>query len=420
MKIALTTVGSTGDTQPYIALALKLMEAGHQVRVCSHPFHEERFASRGIDYAACGPVVTQQRLNEMLDKMISSKNPVKQIRMLMEEAFFEEGDRYLDECKTATKGFDLAVSHMADFLGQEAITQNNIPRIGVILAPAAIPTRYNGVHLAPRISWLYPLQWRLMNALLASTDQRAMDYLRSLGGTKQNIKRFSALSPDLNLIASSPLISPTFPDLPSEFKVTGHWALPEPEYTPPKDLQDFFQKHPRPIVVSLGSMGGSHGEKLTRKLLAAVKISGLPAVIQSGYAGLFADDAPENVFFAGYVPHDWLFSRGLCVVHHGGAGTTHAASRAGVPSIIIAFIADQPYFAENLKRIGIAPKMLWHFRFTPNRLAKRIQEVAGNKNMQNRAKEIGQQLRVENGLANALKLIEEHGEKLFAKKKVSS
>lgn len=415
MKIALTTVGSTGDTQPYIALALKLMEAGHQVRVCSHPFHEERFTSRGIDYAVCGPVVTQERLNDMLDKMISVKNPVKQIRMLMEEAFFEEGERYLAQCKAATVGFDLAVSHMADFLGQEAVSQNDIPRIGVILAPAAIPTRYHGVHLGPKISWTYPLQWRVMNALLASTDRRAMEFLRSLGGTKQNIKRFSALGPDLNLIAASPLICPTFPDLPAEYTVTGHWPLPEPEFDPPQDLQNFLQKYPRPVIVSLGSMGGSHGEELTRKLLAAVKIAGLPAVIQSGYAGLFADDAPENVFFAGYVPHDWLFSRGLCVVHHGGAGTSHAATRAGVPSVIIAFIADQPYFAEHLKRIGIAPRMLWHFRFTPQRLAKRILKVAENRDMQTRAKEIGVQLRAENGLENALLAIESYGAKVLDK-----
>jgi sterol 3beta-glucosyltransferase len=413
MKIALTTVGSTGDTQPYIALALKLMDAGHQVRVCSHPFHEARFASRGIDYAPCGPVVTQDRLNKMLDKMISTKNPVKQIRMLMEEAFFEEGDRYLAECKAATHGFDLAISHMADFLGQEAVSQNNIPRIGVILAPAAIPTRYNSVHLGPKIKWLYPLQWRLMTAMLAGTDRRAMNYMRSLGGTKQNIKRFSALSPDLNLIAASPLICPTFPDLPAEFAVTGHWALPEPEFDPPSDLQDFLEKYPRPVVISLGSMGGTQGEKLTRKLLDAVKLSGFPAVIQSGYAGLFAQDAPENVFFADYVPHDWLFSRGMCVVHHGGAGTTHAAVRSGVPSIVIAFIADQPYFASNLKRLGIAPKMLWHFRLSPKRLSKRIRQVASDQQMQNRAKEIGKQLRSENGLDKALQIIEAHAAKII-------
>lgn len=410
MKIALTTVGSTGDTQPYIALAETLVAAGHQVRVVSHPFHEARFRARGIDYAACGPIVTQQRLNEMLDRMLATRNPVKQLRLLMEGAFFEEGEKYFRQAKAATAGFDLAVSHMADFLGQEAVSQNGIPRIGVILAPAAIPTKYAPPVLAPNLGApLNRIWWQIMTWLLAGTSNRAMRFLRSLGGTEQRIVRFSAHGPELNLIAASPHLCPTFSDLPPEFKVVGHWRLPEPDYEPDPALAAFLAKHPRPVIVSLGSMGGTKGEALTARLLRSLEISGQPAIIQSGYAGLFAEKVPAQVHFAGYVPHDWLFARGSCVVHHGGAGTSHAACRAGIPSIVIAFIADQPYFAENMQRIGVAPKFIWHHRFTPERLARRIQQVVRDAEMQSRAHQLGEKLRVENGRENALRVIEEYG-----------
>lgn len=415
MKIALTTVGSTGDIQPYIALALGLQAAGHQVRVVSHPFHADRFECRGIDFAGCGPVVTQQQLNEMLDKMLRTLNPVKQLNMLMRDAFFEEGEKYFREAKAATKGFDLAVSHMADFLGQEAVSQNGIPRIATILAPAAIPTKYAPPVYAPNLgTWGNPFWWWMMTQMLRIVDQRAMRFLRALGGTAQAIRRFSAHSPDCNIIAASPLLCPTYPDLPAEFVQVGPMVLPEPEYTPEPALVAFLEQHPRPVIVSLGSMGGTQGAALTAKLLTTIELLGVPAIIQSGYAGLFAEKAPANVYFAGYVPHGWLFRQGCCVVHHGGAGTTHAVCRAGVPSVILAFIADQPYFAGHLRRLGLAPKMLWHNRFTPQRLASRISQVLQNPAMQTRARALQPQFLNEPGVEEVIAHIEQ-----FASQRIS-
>ncbi|HHG84330.1 MAG TPA: glycosyltransferase [Bacteroidetes bacterium] len=420
MKIALTTVGSTGDIQPFIALALTLQTAGHQVRVVSHPFHAEHFISRGIDFASCGPIVVQEDLNKLFDRMLNTKNPVRQVKILMDEAFFAEGETYFAQAKAATAGFDIAVSHMVDFLGQEAVSQNGIPGIGVILAPAAIPTRYAQPLRTPNLgSWLIPFWWALMRLALRPVDKRAMRYLKTLGGTRQDIRSFSALSPDLNLIAASPTLAPTYPDLPANFKQTGPWVLPEPAFEPAPGLVDFIARHPRPVIVSLGSMGGTHGEELTAKLLQAIKLAGQPAIIQSGYAGLFAENAPAHVHFVGYVPHGWLFSQGSCVVHHGGAGTSTAVCRAGIPSVILAFFADQPYFAENLEQLGIAPKILWNSRFTPARLAKRIQSAVADIAMQKRARKLQPQFLAEEGSLKALQLIENFGENVMAKKQAT-
>ena len=143
-----------------------------------------------------------------------------------------------------------------------------------------------------------------------------------------------------------------------------------------------------------------------------MQITGKAAIIQSGYAGLFSEQAPENVFFADYIPHGWLFAQGSCVVHHGGAGTTTSACRAGVPSVVVTFIADQPYFGANLKRVGLAPRMLWYRRLTPKRLAKRINIASENPAMQARAKELQPVFQAEEGTERAVEYIEQYAREI--------
>ena len=309
-------------------------------------------------------------------------------------------------------GVDLVVCHMVDFLGQEAAAQSGIPRIGVVLAPAGIPTRFDAPPILPAHKSLNKLYWRLLTRAMRSLDRKAMDYLKQFGGPRITVERFHSLAPDLNLIAASPLLAPTYPDLPAHFKVTGPWILPEPEYTPPRGLEDFLERNPKPVIVTFGSMGGTQGPWLSEVLLKALKRTGQSAVIQGGYAGLSAENAPENVFFVDYVPHGWLFSQGSMVIHHGGAGTTTAACRAGVPSIVVSFIADQPYFARLLNRLGTAPRQIWYRRLTAKRLVRRIEEVLGDSEMQKRAGELGEQFRAEDGAGLAVKTIEEHAASL--------
>ena len=143
MKIGISTVGSTGDVQPYLALALGLRAAKHDVKIICHLLHVPRFQQFGLNVVGCGPEVSQQELNEMLDKMLRTRNPLKQLQQLMEEAFFAEGELYYQQAKAAFADREIALCHMVDFLGAEAAAQNGIPIIGGILAPAGIPTRYD-------------------------------------------------------------------------------------------------------------------------------------------------------------------------------------------------------------------------------------------------------------------------------------
>ena len=415
MKIAISTIGSTGDVQPYLALSLGLRDAGHDVKVISHPLHEARFAQYDIPFAACGPEVTQEVLNEMLDKMLSTKNPVKQLKLLMEEAFFAEGEKFFTQAKAAFADREIALCHMVDFLGSEAAAQLDIPRIGGILAPAGIPTAYSVPPNFPNLGrWINPMLWGITNLVLKIVDRSANRYVGNLVEQRRTkVKGFHILSDELNLIAASPTLAPTYPDLPSHFKVTGPWFLQQEVVQPKQELVDFIAKHPQPVIVSFGSMGGSQGPALTDIVLKALKLTGRPAVIQSGYAGLFAENTPSNIIFADFVSHEWLFPHAACVVHHCGAGTTSAVAKAAVPHVPVTFIADQPYFAKQAYDLGIAVKKQWYFQISPESLAKRIDEACNNPIFKQNAVRISHQIKQEDGIPKAIALIEEHFEKVF-------
>jgi sterol 3beta-glucosyltransferase len=347
-----------------------------------------------------------QQFNELLDKMVAFKNPVRQLRALLEEGLLKDGEVYFRDAKAALQDRELAISHMIDFLGQEAAAQLGIPRIGVVLTHAIVPTPVSSPPLAPQLGPLNPFSWWVMTQVLSGLDRRANRFLRTLGGPSITVRRFCALSPTLNLLAASGKLAGV-PDvaLPAHVRCTGPWVLEEPEVALEPALLDFVARHPRPLIVSFGSMGGSRGPALTAMVREAITQMGIPAIIQSGYAQLGAADMPANVFQVGYLPHAQLFPLGGCILHHGGAGTTIAALRAGVPSAVVAFIADQPDFANRMHRLGVAPPYCWSHRLRTDRLVKML-TAAMSDSMYQQAQALRPAFVAEPGVGEAVRLIE--------------
>ncbi|OWY59323.1 UDP-glucose--sterol glucosyltransferase, partial [cyanobacterium TDX16] len=149
-------------------------------------------------------------------------------------------------------------------------------------------------------------------------------------------------SPVPVLYSYSPSVVPPPADYPASVAVTGYWFLDDAQdWQPPADLLAFLDAGAPPVYVGFGSMAGTDAAAKTRLVIAALQQSGQRGVLASGWGGLQASDLPESVFLLEQAPHDWLFPRMATVVHHGGAGTTAAGLRAGKPSVICPFIADQ-------------------------------------------------------------------------------
>ena len=146
-------------------------------------------------------------------------------------------------------------------------------------------------------------------------------------------------------------------------------------------------------------------EESAEIVLRALEKSKSRGILLSGWGGLQKSDLPNNVFLTNSVPHDWLFPQMSAVVHHGGAGTTSAGLRAGIPSVIIPFFADQPFWADRVHMLGVGPKPIPRKKVTPENLAEAIKIATSDVKIQKKAARVGQAIRQENGIENAVNQI---------------
>jgi UDP:flavonoid glycosyltransferase YjiC (YdhE family) len=409
LKIVLSTWGSTGDVQPFLALSTQLMKAGHEARVCTSAIYRERFEKRGVELYPVGVPFDRARMDWAMDEIVKIKDPFKSAVFVAREGILYKADKWHHDCLAGMEGYDLAVCHSADIAGQEAAIRLNLPWISVSYCPGYIKSDYEAPTPAPNLGPSVNRRvWKLVEWLMQKkVDPMFNDFIASIGGRPRRLIGVEGMySPELNLIAASPSIAPPPPDLPERHKFTGAWFLDEPDDQPPPELQAFLNQGEPPVIISFGSMGGSKSRETTQILVEAAQRAGQRAIIQAGWGNLGMSHPPEGVCFVGYVPHNLLFRRGRCVIHHGGAGTTAAACRAGVPSIVAPHLADQSYWAAKLQKLGVAPKPVHRQNLTVKRLAKRIEQVVSSEPMAERAKALGRKVDAEDGLANAVNLIE--------------
>jgi sterol 3beta-glucosyltransferase len=143
----------------------------------------------------------------------------------------------------------------------------------------------------------------------------------------------------------------------------------------------------------------------TRIVVDALSRVGLRGVIHQGWGALSDEELPDSVFPIGSVPHEWLFPQMAAVVHHGGAGTTAAGLRAGIPSIVAPFFGDQFFWGERVAALGTGPQAIPMKRLTADRLACALQDVVTSESMQQRARGVGERIRAEDGVARAVEFV---------------
>jgi hypothetical protein len=179
-------------------------------------------------------------------------------------------------------------------------------------------------------------------------------------------------SPYLHRLPTLYGFSPSVLAKPSDWQntfVTGYWFLDAaPDWTPPTDLVNFLEAGSPPVCIGFGSMGNRNPEETAELVLQALEKTGQRAILLAGWSGMQKEKMPDNAFLIKSVPHAWLFPRVAAVVHHGGAGTTAAGLRAGVPTIIIPFFGDQGFWGQRVADLGVGTAPIPRKQLTAERL----------------------------------------------------
>jgi UDP:flavonoid glycosyltransferase YjiC (YdhE family) len=210
------------------------------------------------------------------------------------------------------------------------------------------------------------------------------------------------------LLGYSSSLVPSPGDWPANFLVTGYWFLDRPAgWRPPLELEAFLAAGDPPVYVGFGSMMPRDSGRLAETVVGALRGAGVRGVLLSGWGGLGKRDTSDDLFVVDNVPHDWLFPQMAAVVHHGGAGTTGAGVRAGVPSLVLPFFADQPFWGRMVARAGAGPEPIMQSDLSLPRLTAAIRQAVSDGAMRARAARLGEAIRAEDGVGRAVAAVQQ-------------
>jgi sterol 3beta-glucosyltransferase len=208
------------------------------------------------------------------------------------------------------------------------------------------------------------------------------------------------------LFGFSPHVVPKPADWGDHIHVTGYWFLDQSaDWQPPADLLDFLAAGPPPVFVGFGSMPSGNAEEMTDLVLQALARTKQRGLISTGGGDLSLADLPDHVFKVGIIPYEWLFPQMAAVVHHGGSGTTAISLQAGIPSIILPFFMDQPFWGQRVADLGVGPQPIPRKYLSIERLAAAITVATTDPEMQCRAIMLGEHIRAEDGVARAVEVL---------------
>ncbi len=419
MKILITSYGTRGDVQPYVALGLGLVARGHQVLIVTSSRFEEFVRGRGLDFSPLSDellsILDRPEGKDLLEKSNNLIGMLSQGIKLKKQVGYLNEELLRQNWKIA-KEFspDLIIYHPKSFGAPHCAEKLKAKVLFATPIPIYIPTSEFSFINFPRLGlggWYNRLSFGFVKKLTEVVTKPYINKFRDEIGLKIVSKIDVTQLPQggeipvIHLHSESVLPKPK--DWPKTAHVTGYCFLDEEEsWEPPSELTDFLGKGAPPIYIGFGSMTGRNPESLAHIIVEALKKTNQRGIIASGWGGLAPKDLPETIFSIDQVPHHWLFSRVSAVIHHGGAGSTAAGLRAGRPTLIIPFFGDQPFWGQRIFEIGVGPKPIPRKKLTVKKLSDAIGELVNTPSIAQRALQVGEAIRSEDGVSRAIEIIE--------------
>lgn len=427
MKITCLTIGSRGDVQPYIALCKGLIKEGHKVKIATHAEFRGWIEGHGIDFA---PV---------------AGDPADLMKLVIEHGTFSYGF-----FKEATSSFrpwldGLLESAWEACKGSEIIIESPSAMAGIHIAEALYIPYFRAFTMPWTRTRAYPHAFMtadrnmggFFNYLSYGLFDNTMWQLssRQINKWRANFLHLPATSLDKMQPNKVPFVynfSPSVVAPPIEYtdwiNVSGYWFLDEGEgWTPPDDLREFIEQAradgKKLVYIGFGSIIVPDVAKMTQEVIDAVQKADVRAILSKGWSdrgtktektdkgleavtdGLERPEEPElppEIFQIASAPHDWLFRQVDAAAHHGGSGTTGASLRAGIPTIVRPFFGDQFFYGLRVEHLGVGISMK---KWGAISFARALWRATHDDRMISKAKVLGQSIRQENGVNNAIQFI---------------
>ena len=349
MRVLLSTIGSRGDVQPLVALGSELKALGHDVMLCVPPDFREWIEGLGMPMTPIGPSLRST------GKAPSGRTiSAEQRRQMLEGTVAAQ----FETIASAARGCDAMVGATALQVAAPSVAESmGIPYVFAAYCPAVLPSRHHAPPVLPMLGDALPPRMADYSELWVRDAARWNDTWRPLINAKRTSLGLAPIDDvrsyvhtDRPWLACDATLGP-WPD-PSDDRVfqPGAWILPD-ERPLASQLEAFLDAGAPPVYFGFGSI--SAPADLARVMIESARALGRRAILSRGWAELELVDAQPDCLAIGEVNQQALFKRVAAVVHHGGAGTTHAAARAGAPQVIIPQHYDQHYWAQRVHELGI-------------------------------------------------------------------
>ncbi|WP_374970842.1 glycosyltransferase [Terrabacter sp. BE26] len=440
MRILLLGMGSRGDVHPLVALGQRLRRRGYAVSLSAAADLGHVVAGSGVDFEPLsfdleGPLREgsgRESLRGSAWTQVGEARLMRQVMAATAEALAADIGRLVEEADAVVSGaltFDLVDALLSPSGGRGGRPAK--PHLYAVFAPVWPSAHGSSVALAlrPGATSSVNLAWsNLAGRVALDLFRPAGDLVRERKGLPRRRFRDYAAAAERTptLLGASPSVVPPAADWPPALRQTGFWVRDDVGGSLDDELEAFLAVGEAPVFVGFGSMPTPDPAGLVRDAVGVLGRLGLRGVVSEGLAGLSVGHLPDEhlpvghlpvghlpgggvpeVLGIGPAPHDVLFPRCSVVVHHGGAGTTAAAVRAGVPQVVVPHAADQPYWGRRMADLGVAPPPIARKDLTAARLQRAL-ELALSARAREAAYALGERVRAEDGAGDAARLVDDH------------